>query len=552
MTNRSRFRAVSASLAIALSSSSALTAAPHDFHVGDVVCGVTSGNYQVYNNAGGYIETIYNGLGGVTTGSYFLDDPSDPPGLLYTTDFSFGDVVVLDGASGHAVIQVIDTGPGGGWAPESICFDEEDEFYVGHANGDQDIQKYDSAGLFLGDYDVAIGPAGADWVDVACDQTTMFYTSEGSVVRRYDLATSTQLPDFATGLPNDCFALRLLPPFDGTGGLIVANRSSVLRLDDTGSVVQVYDAAGEDFWFSANLDPNGTSFWSGDLGTANFYRFDIATGAVEIGPINTGTGYGTLVSISVVGEPTGGSNDAPIFQQAPCSEVINVLAGETYCFVVAVIDPDPGDSITLTVSGMPPGAIHTPALPLAGAPDEDLAPVFCWTPTVADVGSFTLSYLLTDAKGAVAECTVTINVAEGYLVVGPDPGADTFTNGGFTFATHISNIRDWHLISTRKSPVFQAPDISKTVFGDGQVGNGGTPGRRVVDTFRVQALLYDPVRFPANPEQFSTGLTVSVYDTGRVSATPYGNRDGLQLGLEVFVGPDQKRYYRFPLTIDGL
>ncbi|MFO0981516.1 MAG: hypothetical protein U1E76_07135 [Planctomycetota bacterium] len=540
-------RLIGASLAVGFSITAPGPAAAHDFQVGDVICGVTSGNYQIYTNAGSYIETVYDGLGGVTTGAYFLDDPSDPPGRLYLTDFSFGNVVVLDGATGHSVVQTIDTSSGGGWFCESIVFDAEDNFYVGHAAGDQDIQKYDPAGSYLGDFDVAIGPAGSDWIDLACDQTTIYYTSEGPAVLRYDVSTSTQLADFATGLPSDSFALRLLPPFDGASGLIVANRMSILRLDGTGSIVQVYDVPGEDFWFSVNLDPNGTSFWSGDLGTANFYRFDIATGALEVGPINTGTGYGTLTGMAVVGEPTGGSNDAPIFEQAPCGEVINIAAGASYSYVVSCVDPDPGDSITLTASGVPAGATHTPSLPLVGAPDEDLTPVFDWTPGVADVGSYTILYSLTDVKGATADCKVTLNVAESYLIVGAAPGTDSFSAGGHTFTTQISSLRQWFVATPQSTPAFDAPALGKEHSVPRPLG-----GRAMLsDRFCVQALMYDPARFPDNPEQFSGGLLVTVWNSGQVTAEPYGQRDGMQLRLDVFVGDDGARYYRFLISVDG-
>ena len=101
------------------------------------------------------------------------------------------------------------------------------------------------------------------------------------------------------------FALRLLPPGDGSGGLLVATRGDIQRLDNTGATFQTYDvvAPPHDGWFALNLDPDGTSFWSGDFGTANFQRFDIASTAIGA-PINTGTGGNTLFGLCVLGEPT--------------------------------------------------------------------------------------------------------------------------------------------------------------------------------------------------------------------------------------------------------
>jgi hypothetical protein len=91
----------------------------------------------------------------------------------------------------------------------------------------------------------------------------------------------------------------------------VANFTSIKRLNALGAVVQTYDVAGEDSWFALNLDPNGTSFWSGGLNTSNFYRFNILTGAVEVGPINTGAPGGTMGGICVKGEPVAGIPPMP-------------------------------------------------------------------------------------------------------------------------------------------------------------------------------------------------------------------------------------------------
>lgn len=270
------------------------------WQTGDVFTGVSNGTYKVYDNSGTFKEDISNGLGGFTTGCAFN------PALtrLYTTDFSNTKVIVFDNASPHGIVQTIDTGatsPGG--SSESIVFDAAGNFYVGHANGDHRIHKYDAAGNLLGTFNAATETRGTDWLELAADQKTIFYTSEGGRILRFDTLANAQLPDFAS-IGNVSYALRLLPPGDGTGGLLVANTGDVKRLNGAGAVVQTYDVAGEDSWFSLNLDPNGTSFWAGDFSSSNFYRFNIATGAVEVGPIHTGTGSGTLFGICVKGELT--------------------------------------------------------------------------------------------------------------------------------------------------------------------------------------------------------------------------------------------------------
>ncbi len=185
---------------------------------------------------------------------------------------------------------------------ESIVFDAAGNYYVGHADGNQDVQKFSPTDTPLATYDVEVEERGSDWIDLAADQKTLFYTSEGSTIKRFDVSTNTQLPDFATDL-TQTFALRLLPPGDGSNGLLVANTVDIKRLDSNGEVVQTYDAPDENFWFALNLDPNGTSFWSARHSSGNFYRFNIATGDIELGPIDSGEGD-SIAGLCLKGEPT--------------------------------------------------------------------------------------------------------------------------------------------------------------------------------------------------------------------------------------------------------
>src|SRR5207249_8713877 len=105
---------------------------------------------------------------------------------------------------------------------------------------------------------------------------------------------------FATGLPGSAaFALRILP----NGDVLVADSDTIRRLNSLGATVQTYDAPGEDSWSALSLDANAPSFWAGNSSSSNFYRFNLATGAIEVGPINTGPGS-TLRGICVRGEPT--------------------------------------------------------------------------------------------------------------------------------------------------------------------------------------------------------------------------------------------------------
>lgn len=259
---------------------------------GDVFVGVEGGNYNVYSNAGVFKETITAGSS-YTTGCAFNNDQTK----LFTTYFGNGNVETFDTVHPHASALFA----GGISTPESVVFDKLGNVYVSTGNSGGGFSKYSSSGTLLAHYTPS--PSQVDWIDLAADQKTIFYTGESTTIHRFDVSTNTQLPDFAsTG--STLYALRILPD----GGVLVANTSNILRYNAAGTVIQTYDRAGNDSWFALNLDPNGTSFWSGDFSTADVVKFNIATGAVE-NNFNTGTGNFTVFGLCLKGEITVGGGD---------------------------------------------------------------------------------------------------------------------------------------------------------------------------------------------------------------------------------------------------
>jgi len=273
-------------LFLVIQSASAVT-----YQYGDVFAAVSNGEVKHYDSDGNLKATYDPCVTGYTTGMAF-----DSAGNLYVTCFSNNKVVKVQRDTG-TVIQTITTDPGG--HVESIVFDALGNFYVGQPDGTKDILKFDSAGNFLTRYNAATERRGTDWIDLAGDQCTMFYTSEGGSIKRYDVCTDTQLTDFASGLGSVAYALRILPD----GDVLVANTENILRLNSSGTIVQTYDAPGQNCWFSLNLDPDGTSFWSGDFCTGKIFKFDIATGN-KLKEINTGVGSRKLWGVTVFGEKT--------------------------------------------------------------------------------------------------------------------------------------------------------------------------------------------------------------------------------------------------------
>jgi len=425
---------VAAAAAIAGLTLAAGATASTTWNVGDVFAGIASGSYNVYSNSGTFKETISDGSAGFTTGCSF--NPSLDK--LYTTNFSASKVVVYDNASPHSIVQTITTGKA---AAESIVFAGNGHFFVGGPS-DPEIEEYDASGTLVDNDTVAAdGTGGPDWIDLAADQKTTFYTSESRVVRRFDAAAEVQLADFAT-LPGagTAFALRLLSPGDGSGGLLVADRGDVKRLDGSGAVVQTYDVSGEDSWFSLNLDPNGTSFWAGDFGTNNFYRFNMATGAVEVGPIASG---GVLFGLCLKGEITAAVGNIVLTPPTAQNE-----AGTSHTVTATVTsagNPLPGELVSFSViAGPNTGEVSNPNTGECSANSDcttDSNGQVSWTYTSnGSAGTDTIQACFNDAgttKCATAEKTWIVSNAD--LSITKTGPAFVQSGGSITYNITVQN-----------------------------------------------------------------------------------------------------------------
>jgi len=254
---------------------------------GDVFAAVSGGKVQHYDKNLNLIETLDTGLGGFTTGMCF-----DKNGNLYVTGFSASQVSVFSKATG----ALTGTFGSGYSVPESILFDKTGNFYSSSVGG-LGIQKFDSTGVQTATYT----SGRTDWIDLSADQSTMYYTTETTSVAVLDLGTNTVTGSIALPGSGQSYALRLL----GTSQLLVAQSNQIDLMNLDGTVANTYAVSGQSSFFALNLDPNGTSFWSGDFSTGAFFKFDIATGTV-LAQTNTNTGNYTLFGLAVEGEKTQG------------------------------------------------------------------------------------------------------------------------------------------------------------------------------------------------------------------------------------------------------
>src|SRR5207302_622394 len=77
-------------------------------------------------------------------------------------------------------------GPFGGTyseSTESIVIDRSGNVFVGQPDGSRQVLMFSSTGALIGSYSPDPEDRGTDWIDLAADQCTLRYTSEGSSIK---------------------------------------------------------------------------------------------------------------------------------------------------------------------------------------------------------------------------------------------------------------------------------------------------------------------------------------------------------------------------------
>jgi outer membrane protein assembly factor BamB len=179
--------------------------------------------------------------------------------------------------------------------PHALVFQASGTAWVGQAGCSGDVLKF-VPGQPPVAFDVAPDFQGSFWIDLAPDGCTMFYTSFGPNVKRYDVCLGAQLPDFNSapvpgGVAQD---LRVLPD----GGVLVSSGSVIARLNSAGTLDRTYQGPAEStLWSGLDLNGDGT-FWAGNYFSSNVYKFNLDTGAI-VSSFNAGTPPNQVVGIRV-------------------------------------------------------------------------------------------------------------------------------------------------------------------------------------------------------------------------------------------------------------
>ncbi len=410
------------SLGILVGSSKPAGAATPLFASGQVFASVGNSAVSVYSQGSGnpLVTRLNDGLQEpYTAGSAF-----DSSGNLYVTDDLNGAVSeyapdgTLDGVFASGLQN-----------PLSLAFDNQGNLYVGQQTTPY-IAEFSKTGQFVRN----IGPlatelSGDDWIALASDECTVYYTTEETDILRYNMCTNQQLPnlnvqpfptfDASTSLPVQAFQLQIL----SNGDTLVADSNADILLDPNGNVLQTYTCASlpgcQGSLFAMSLDPDGNSFWTGDSTSGDIWKVDIASGNV-LQQIDTHSG--TLFGLSV-DDQIEVAAPSPVTNTVPSTLTVQPVTGNfsTPTPVSAVLtNPSTGtpivnEPVTFTLNGSESCTATTDATGTATCDITAGEPSSSYTLTATFPGDTTTS------------TPIGSNSSTNTFTVNPDTSALTYT-----------------------------------------------------------------------------------------------------------------------------
>ncbi len=154
---------------------------------------------------------------------------------------------------------------------------------------------------------------------------------------------------------------------------------------------------------------------------------------------------------------------------------------------------------------------------------------------------------------APAVFNVLLEPLECFLLIAGGEGGEPFSNGGgHVFPTHLGPLDEWHPVLIEDNPPLRIP-IPAGTFRTTPSGAEGQAGARVpVRRMFAQVLMWNPNVFPENPEQFTQGIEVNVWPDGTVTTRRFGDKDGMDIDVEVLERHADHLLVKFPFSIQGM
>jgi sugar lactone lactonase YvrE len=268
---------------------------------GELYVGLDFGKIGHYTNTGLLIETLNSTHGSSKSAGMCFDGS----GNLFSAQIQANTVSKFNPAGS---LLAANFGTGYNQNPESCAINSAGQIFVGQTGGTHQVRKLDASGNVLATYSPTVGPQGTNWIKLGGgDECTLYYTSGGTLISRFNVCTNSQMSDFATAPSGPCYSHLVRP----NGEVMVTCSDAVYRFGPSGNLLQTYSgnslSPSTQLLVTVNLDPDNTTFWTAD-GPSRVFRVEIATGLqVYTFPIPSIVG-----GLAVVGEPRQMPNPAPI------------------------------------------------------------------------------------------------------------------------------------------------------------------------------------------------------------------------------------------------
>lgn len=173
-------------------------------------------------------------------------------------------------------------------------------------------------------------------------------------------------------------------------------------------------------------DPDGDPLTFSIANQPAWATFTTTTGRLSGTPANADVGTTTGIVISVSDGTTSATlppfnlvvsntNDPPVFTSTP---VTNATKGRVYTYVVSMIDPDVGDTVSFAAPSHP--------VWLGLYPEDDGTGTLTGTPGADDVGSNKVTIRITDGKTTVSQTfTITVDTSNAAPTIASIPNQTT-------------------------------------------------------------------------------------------------------------------------------
>jgi hypothetical protein len=408
--------------------------------------GVTNGQIKQFDQNGKTLKTLATNQSGSLTGMAFdwLDS-------LYVTDFSADTVSKFNG-NGTLVGTF---GSGYNCKPESIVFDNSGNAYVGETGCSHALLKFDAYGNLAAAYTVSTEVEGSDWIDLAADQCTIYYTSQGTTVFRFNACTGQQQPPFAKGLTTG-LAVKIL----GDGSVLVADNADIVHFDSGGQIINKITAPGENCLVSLALDPDAKTFWALDYCSSDVLHFDISSGS-QLAKFSSGASAKSAYGMGMRG-PVAAITPAGPLVASP--ENVTVSAGQSASFNIVFVPSGSAvdQNFNFSCANLPVGAQCT------------------FSPQSATVTSAGITVPVTITTGAASRAQAQSAVIQKFMALWTLLAGALFAGvlfaGDLRLRRHIRNWRWFGLVLAVVLLVFFiACSASSKNSGGGSGGNNSPP-----------------------------------------------------------------------------